>query len=220
MYPSGGTQWKKIVSCQRLWVIRFASSPTQNTGIEIPIRARIIRMGSIRVPLNTAAAIPIASAMITQITAAPNTSDSVAGVACTISGTIFWPWFEYDTRSRVMRIFFIISRYCTGSGRSRPNWCRISFTAAADGLRPAIWRTGSIPGVWKKIMNTTAEITNITSTICSRRLMMNVPTAGYAPTRSFARGSSASRTPSPNTFSESTVITIMMPGAIATHGRV
>jgi len=38
--------------------------------------------------------------------------------------------------------------------------------------------------------------------------------------RTFARGSRASRTPSPSTFSDRTVSTIMIPGAIATHGRV
>jgi len=37
---------------------------------------------------------------------------------------------------------------------------------------------------------------------------------------SFALGSSASRTPSPRTFSDNTVSRIMMPGAIATHGRL
>src|SRR5205807_9842343 len=36
----------------------------------------------------------------------------------------------------------------------------------------------------------------------------------------FARGSSASRRPSPNTFSASTVSTIARPGMIANHGRV
>ena len=41
-----------------------------------------------------------------------------------------------------------------------------------------------------------------------------------APIRSFARGSSASRTPSPSTFSASTVSAIAIPGASATAGRV
>src|SRR5581483_4549046 len=38
--------------------------------------------------------------------------------------------------------------------------------------------------------------------------------------RSFARGSSASRTPSPSTFSARTVSAIAIPGARATAGRV
>src|SRR6185437_1778990 len=103
VYPSGGTQWNRNVSCQRLWVIRLASSPTQNTGIEIPTRARIMRIGSTRLPLNTAAASPIKIDTTTQMTAAPNASERVAGAACTTSGTILWPWFEYETRSRVMK---------------------------------------------------------------------------------------------------------------------
>jgi hypothetical protein len=41
----------------------------------------------------------------------------------------------------------------------------------------------------------------------------------YSLTRTLARGSSASRTPSPSTFSARTVSTIMIPGAIATSGR-
>ena len=42
----------------------------------------------------------------------------------------------------------------------------------------------------------------------------------YSRTRTVARGSRASRTPSPRTFSDRTVSTIMIPGAIATQGRV
>ncbi len=33
-------------------------------------------------------------AITTQIKAAPNTSESVAGAAAIISGTTFWPWLE------------------------------------------------------------------------------------------------------------------------------
>ena len=40
------------------------------------------------------------------------------------------------------------------------------------------------------------------------------------PSRILARGSSASRTPSPRMLSASTVITMAMPGASATIGRV
>ena len=106
-----------------------------------------------------------------------------------------------------------------GTGRSRPNWWRISLSADADGLRPAIWRAGSTPGVSKKIRNTSTVITNMTSSVHSTRRMMKVPIR-YPSTRSLARGSRASRMPSPSTFRASTVSTIMIPGAIATHGRV
>ena len=79
--------------------MRLATSPSQNTGIEIPISATIISSGSKIVPVSTAAATPHDDAITTQITAAPNTSESVAGVAATISGTTFWPWLS-TTRGR------------------------------------------------------------------------------------------------------------------------
>src|SRR4249919_3743366 len=165
------------------WVSRFRTSPSQKTGIEIPIRAMIMSNGSHSVPFSTAAPTPIRTASTTQITAAPKTSESVAGIAATISGTTDWPWFEYETRSRLMKSFFIMIRYRIGTGRSSPNWWRISFTAEAEGFRPAIWRAGSTPGVSKKMRKTSRVITNITSTVHSRRRMMNVANA-YAPTRS------------------------------------
>src|SRR5712691_6698582 len=87
VYPSGGTQLKRNVSWRRLWVTRLTTSPSQKTGMEIPIRAMIISSGSNTVPLSTAAATPMLIATTTQITAAPNTSDNVAGVAAAISGT-------------------------------------------------------------------------------------------------------------------------------------
>jgi hypothetical protein len=94
VYPSGGTQLNRNVPWSLLWVIRFATSPSQNTGMEIPISARIISSGSSRVPRSTAAPTPITTAITTQITAAPNTSDNVAGAAAAISGTTSWPWLE------------------------------------------------------------------------------------------------------------------------------
>ena len=75
-------------------MIRLATSPTQNTGAETPIRASTISSGSNTVPLSRAAATPTAIAITTQISAAPKTSDRVAGVAAAISGTTFTPWFE------------------------------------------------------------------------------------------------------------------------------
>src|ERR1700749_889742 len=72
LYPNGGTQLNRNVSCRVPCVIRLATSPSQKTG----------------------AGTPTAIAITTQITAAPKTSDSVAGVAAAISGTTFTPWFE------------------------------------------------------------------------------------------------------------------------------
>ena len=200
-------------------MIRLAISPSQNTGIEMPISASTISIGSKTVPRSTAAATPIRIDITTQITAAPSTSDSVTGVAATISGTTLWPWFVYEVRSRLMNSFFIRIRYCTGSGRSSPYWCLMALIVSGLGLRPASLRAGSTPGVWKKIRNTSTVIVNTTKTVASMRRMTKV-SIRQSLTRSLARGSSASRTPSPSTFSDSTVSTIMMPGAIATHGRV
>ena len=91
-------------------VMRLITSPSQKTGIEIPISARIMSNGSNTVPLSTAAATPIRIAITTQMTAPPSTSESVAGAAETISGTTSSPWLEYDTRSRVTKSFFIMIR--------------------------------------------------------------------------------------------------------------
>ena len=62
--------------------------------MEIPIRATIIRSGSKKVPLSTAASSPMLIDTTTQMRAAPTTSDRVAGTAAAISGMTFWPWFE------------------------------------------------------------------------------------------------------------------------------
>ncbi len=70
-----------------------------------------------------------------------------------------------------------------------------------------------------KIRKVSTETANITSTIwTSRRTMKRAISATLQPT--LARGSSASRTPSPNTFSERTVSTSIAPGTIARCGAV
>src|SRR5262249_7960270 len=73
-----------------------------------------------------------------------------------------------------MNRLFIIRAYWTGSGLSSPNCARISARVCAFGLRPAMARAGSTPGVLKKMMNTTTVITNMTRTVHSRRRTMNV----------------------------------------------
>src|SRR5690349_8256089 len=78
---------------------------------------------------------------------------------------------------------FIIRPYCTGNGLSSPNWWRISARICGLGLRPAIARAGSTPGVLKNSTKTNAVITNMTSTVHSRRRTMNVST-GAPPRRS------------------------------------
>ncbi len=94
VYPSGGTQLNRNVPCRVPWLIMLAIWPTQKTGAETPTRATTISSGSKTVPRSRAAAIPTAIASTTQSTAAPKTSDRVAGAAAAISGTTFTPWLE------------------------------------------------------------------------------------------------------------------------------
>ena len=87
---------------------RFTTSPSQKTGIEMPMSPMTIRAVSIHVPLKTPASMPMAIETTTQITAAPKTSDSVTGAACVTCGITFAPRLTYDVRSRLMKSFFII----------------------------------------------------------------------------------------------------------------
>ena len=90
-------------------MIRLTTSPSQKTGIEMPISARIMSNGSTNVPLKVTISSPIAIAPITQSTAAPKTSENVTGAAAVIAGTTFSAWLPYETRSREMKSRFIIS---------------------------------------------------------------------------------------------------------------
>ena len=72
--------------------MRFATSPSQNTGIEIPISATIISSGSQIDPFSTTASTPVRMLSRIQITAAPITSENVTGVAAVIAGTTFSAW--------------------------------------------------------------------------------------------------------------------------------
>ena len=76
-----------------------------------------------------------------------------------------------------MKIFFIMSPYWTGNGRSSPNWCLISAMTCGLGFLPAICLAGSMPGVLKKMTNTSTVIANITSTVHMIRLTMKVSTS-------------------------------------------
>ncbi len=64
---------------------------------------------------------------------------------------------------------FIISAYCTGSGRSRPKLARTAASVSGEALRPAMRAAGSAPGVAKKIRNTTMLMPSMTNSICPRR---------------------------------------------------
>ncbi len=93
---------------KRLCVRRLTTSPSQKTGIEMPISPMIITAVSIGLPRNTAASRPIAMLNTTQMTAAPNTSERVTGAACVTCGITCSPRFTYDVRSREMKSFFIM----------------------------------------------------------------------------------------------------------------
>ena len=155
----------------------------------------------------------------THSTAAPSTSDSVTGAARSTWGTTFWPRLTKEVRSRVTNSRFIITAYWTGSGRSSPKSLRTAASVSGAALRPAMRAAGSEPGVAKKIRNTSTLMPNITNSIWPKRERTAASMRGQR-IRILARGSSASRTPSPRMLSASTVSTIAMPGASATQGRV
>ena len=97
-------------------MIRLITSPSQNTGIEMPISPSTMSNGSTNVPRMTAAAVPIAMPTTTQMITAPNTSESVTGAASVICGTTFAPRLTNEVRSRLQKSFFIMIAYCTGFG--------------------------------------------------------------------------------------------------------
>ena len=61
-------------------------------------------------------------------------------------GITFAPRFTYDVRSRVMKSFFIISAYCTGSGRSSPKSCRTALQRLLVGVAAGDARGRVDPG--------------------------------------------------------------------------
>src|ERR1700691_206829 len=69
------------------------------------------------------------------------------------------------------------SPYCSTSGRLKPNAIRIWAIVAGSGLRPAISRAGSTPGVLKKIKNVSAEIAKRTTAVHKARRTMNLSIA-------------------------------------------
>ena len=162
-YPSGGTQEKRNVSCRRLWVSMFTTSPSQKTGIEIPISPITITATSSVVPRKTAAISPSPMANVIQRTEAPSTRLNVTGAASTTCGMTFAPRFTNDVRSREMKSRFIISAYWTGMGLSSPKSLLTSRSVCWSAFRPAMRAAGSTPGVAKKIRKTRTLIENMTS---------------------------------------------------------
>ena len=155
----------------------------------------------------------------TQMTAAPKTSDSVTGAASITCGITFAPRFTNEVRSRVTNSFFIITAYWTGSGLSSPK----SLRTACERLLVGVASGDAGGRVDARGREEDQEDEHADREEHEHR--RDEPPGDEAqhqptPIRSFARGSSASRMPSPRTFSASTVSAIAMPGAIATAGRV
>ena len=111
-----------------------------------------------------------------------------------------------------MKTFFMVVTYWTGRLSSKPHSSRMRWISASVGVRPAIRCAGSPLGMTLKIRNVSTEMANSTNTIEMRRRTMK--RSHQRSIRTLARGSRASRTPSPNTFSDSTVSTSIKPGTI------
>ena len=77
------------------------------------MRPRIISSLSSQLPRVAAATMPISMPKTTHNTAAPMTSDSVTGIVSITAGTTFQPRLTKEVRSPVMKIFFIMTKYCT-----------------------------------------------------------------------------------------------------------
>ena len=136
-------------------------------------------------------------------------SEKVAGSPSQICSTTLRS-LAYDV-SWPVKICFIIVRYWIGSGLSRPRSALTRAIKAGSAFLPAIRAAGSEFGMTLKIRNTITEIANSTAIIPSNRLATK-RAIGQCSSRIFARGSIASRRPSPNTLSDNTVATIIKPG--------
>ena len=77
------------------------------------MRPSTISVLSIHEPRVAAATIPMMSEKTTHSTAAPMTSDKVTGTVSMTAGTTSQPRLTKEVRSPVMKIFFIMVRYCT-----------------------------------------------------------------------------------------------------------
>ena len=73
--------------------------PSQNTGIEMPISAKIVITRSDNLPAVTAETTPTRIPKKSQMIAAPMESENVAGMPCLDLRRRRSCWFVYDTRS-------------------------------------------------------------------------------------------------------------------------
>ena len=205
------------MSWRRLWVIRLMTSPSQKTGIEMPISPRTISTGRRTCPRMTAATAPIAMADHDPDDGRAEHERErdrrrVGDLRDDLRAAI-------DERGQVAGDEELLHHHRVLDGQRPVEAEVVAHRASVSGaaLRPAMRAAGSTPGVAKKIRNTSTLMPNITKSIATQPADDEGDHAA-SPTRSLARGSSASRTPSPRTLRQSTVSTMAMPGASATHG--
>ena len=151
-------------------------------------------------------------------TAAPMHSDSVAGRPFQICSVTFCE-LAYDVSSPV-KIFLIIVRYCTGSGWSRPRSAVTRAISAGLAFLPAIRAAGI--GVRDHVEDQEDDHRDREEHRDHSEYASGDESGNMAQcsSRILARGSSASRRPSPNTLSDNTVSTISKPGTIVRCGAV
>ncbi len=129
-----------------------------------------------------------------------------------------------------VKISFICVQYCSGSALSKPHSSSTLLISWGFAFLPAIRAAGLVAGTTLKIRKTRIEIAMRTAIapnirrIRKRSMAQTGPIASgsavpaRASKRTFDFGSRASRSPSPKTFTESTVKRIAVPGMIVRIG--
>ena len=185
------------------------SAPIQNTGIEIPTSASTVRKRSENLPALTAVKTPSATANTIHMMAAPIASEKVRGMPLMISSThvgLVEVGHELAGEDLLHRLAVL---HVDGLVEAPLLADRLDLSRWWVARRPSA-RAGSPPGITLKIRNVSTEMANSTSTIDDEP---PDDEAGHQrSTRTLARGSKASRTPSPKTLRASTASTSITPG--------
>ena len=170
-------------------------------------------------PRVAAATMPMIRPKTTQSTAAPITSDRVTGMVSITAGTTFQPRLTKEVRSPVMKIFFIMVRYWTYMRLIEAEALAHGFENFGRGIAPgdASGRVGAGRREEdQEHQHADAEHHEGHLAKAAKQGVDHQP----RPILILERGSSASRRPSPSTLSARTVMTMAIPGASATSGRV
>ena len=175
-------------------------------------------------PALIAARVPTTIDVKSQMMPAPSASDSVAGIPALISVSTLKP-SEYEY-AWPLKMFSIVLTYWTKIGLLKPYLTSSRWISSGVARCPARRFAGLPFGIAAKSRKVSSEIAIITAIIANSRRTMKRPISGWPvrgsrahfaldpqrPKRTFARGSSASRSPSPKTLIDSTASTSMMPG--------